>query len=269
VKITLFTSNSPRHLSLAEGLSAIADEVFVVHECVTAFPGQVEDFFRRSEVMQRYFGRVVAAEQTVFGQARFLPDNVRQLPLRMGDLSLMPMERLGAALESDLFVVFGASYIRGPLIDHLVSRDALNIHMGLSPWYRGSSCNFWALNDGRPDLVGATIHRLSRGLDSGDMLYHARPPIEAVDPFVFGMKAVKAAHDSLIERIASGEIAAMAPVVQDRGQELRYTRNRDFDDAAAEAYLAAAPTPEGLKRVLETAPPMPFLRLHQPAPLDS
>jgi len=99
VKITLFTSNSPRHLSLAEGLSAIADEVFVVHECVTAFPGQVEDFFRRSEVMQRYFGRVVAAEQTVFGQARFLPDNVRQLPLRMGDLSLMPMERLGAALE--------------------------------------------------------------------------------------------------------------------------------------------------------------------------
>ena len=130
MKITLFTSNSPRHLSLAEGLAGIADEVFVFHECVTAFPGQVEDFFRRSEVMQRYFGRVVEAEQTVFGQARFLPDNVRQLPLRMGDLSLMPMERLGAALESDVFVVFGASYIRGPLIDHLVSRDALNIHMG-------------------------------------------------------------------------------------------------------------------------------------------
>ena len=161
----------------------------------------------------------------------------------------------------------------GVLAEHRWTREHAGLfdvsHMGLSPWYRGSSCNFWALNDGRPDLVGATIHRLSRGLDSGDMLYHARPPVEATDPFVFGMKAVKAAHDSLIERIASGEIATMTPVVQDRGQELRYTRNRDFDDAAAEAYLAAAPTPEGLKRALETAPPMPFLRLHQPAPLDS
>ena len=68
---------------------------------------------------------------------------------------------------------------------------------------------------------------------------------------------------------ASGEIRAMTPVVQDQGQELRYTRNRDFDDAVAEAYLAAAPTPEALKRTLETAPSMPFLRLHQPVPLDS
>ena len=93
MKIALFTSNSPRHLSLAEGLAAIADEVLVVHECVTAFPGEVEDFFRRSDVMQSYFARVVAAERTVFGQARFLPANVRQLPPSPRSLGRRPNGR--------------------------------------------------------------------------------------------------------------------------------------------------------------------------------
>ena len=44
--------------------------------------------------------------------------------------------------------------------------------MGISPYYRGTDCNFWALYDGNPHLVGATIHYLSEGLDSGDIAYH-------------------------------------------------------------------------------------------------
>src|SRR5690606_39404976 len=74
----------------------------------------------------------------------------------------LPIYVLADALDSDVYVVFGASYIRGPLIDYLVARGAINIHMGVSPYYRGSSCNFWALYDGRPEYVGATIHKLSR-----------------------------------------------------------------------------------------------------------
>ena len=30
--------------------------------------------------------------------------------------------------------------------------------MGVSPYYRGCDCNFWALYDNNPHLVGATIH---------------------------------------------------------------------------------------------------------------
>lgn len=45
--------------------------------------------------------------------------------------------------------------------------------MGLSPYYRGTDCNFWALYDKKPQYVGATIHLLSKGIDSGPTLYHA------------------------------------------------------------------------------------------------
>jgi hypothetical protein len=243
MRITVFTSNQPRHLALVEALRGVAEEVWSVHECNTVFPGQVPDFFRHTPTMQSYMGRVMAAEREVFGTVRFLPDGARAMPLRMGDLNRIPLENFGAALDADLFVVFGASYIKGPLIDHLVERRALNIHMGLSPFYRGSSCNFWALHDGRPEYVGATIHLLTRGLDSGAMLRHAVPAAGDTDPFVLGMRAVKAAHEALVDSIRRGELDRLAPVAQEKAQELRYSRHAEFTDEVAQAYLEAAPSP--------------------------
>ena len=49
--------------------------------------------------------------------------------------------------------------------------------MGVSPYYRGTSCNFWAIYDDNPSYVGSTIHLLSKGLDSGDILFHCIPLI--------------------------------------------------------------------------------------------
>lgn len=250
MKITVFTSNQPRHIALAETLASVADEVFVVLESNTVFPGEIPDFFRKSPVMQEYMSRVTGAERAVFGPVRPLPARTRAMALRMGDVSRVPLDAFGPALDADLFVVFGASYIKGPLIDHLVARRALNIHMGVSPFYRGSSCNFWALHDGRPDYVGGTIHLLSKGLDSGAMLRHAVPGPDAVDPFLLGMLGVRAAHEALLESIRAGELDALTPVTQDKSLEMRYSRHAEFTDEVAQAYLASAPTPEAIGAAL-------------------
>jgi hypothetical protein len=161
---------------------------------------------------------------------------------------------LEPALHSDFYVVFGASYIRSPLVEFLVENRTLNIHMGVSPYYRGSSCNFWALYDDNPGLVGSTIHLLSKGLDSGAMFFHAMPKPEAVDPFVFGMRAVKAAHVSLAESIATGEIRRLEPVGQDRKLEVRYTRNADFTDDVAREYLSRNRDAAWVGAMLERCP---------------
>jgi hypothetical protein len=242
MSVAVFTSNQPRHLSLIRSLARVFDTVYAVMECNTVFPGQVADFFRKSDIMQDYFGRVMAAETQVFGSIEFLPANVRVLALKMGDASQVPVSTFAPVLDADHSVVFGASYLKGPLCDRLVERGALNIHMGVSPYYRGSSCNFWALDDRRPDMVGATIHKLSKGLDSGAMYYHAFPRPQVADPFVWGMLSVRAAHDSLVEALASNALADMVPVEQDRSREIRYTRNADFTDSVAAAYLRNMPT---------------------------
>lgn len=251
MNITVFTSNQPRHISLVNSLAAISDRVFAIQECNTVFPGEVKDFFDNSDVMHTYFQHVRDAEREVFGSVSFLSGNVDHLALKSGDLNRISQEILSPALKSDVFVVFGASYIKGWLIDYLIDHKAINIHMGVSPYYRGSSCNFWAAYDGHPDLVGATIHLLGKGLDSGNMLYHALPKAEAVDPFVLGMKAVKVAHESLVERIASKEIFTYESVIQDKSKEYRYTRNADFTDDVAKKYLDSLLSPEQLKVKLQ------------------
>ena len=44
MKITLFSSNQPRHLSLVKQLAKIADEIYFIIEVNTVFPGQLDDF---------------------------------------------------------------------------------------------------------------------------------------------------------------------------------------------------------------------------------
>lgn len=245
MKITVFTNNQPRHLSLIVDLAIIAEEVYAVIEANTLFPGKVPDFYRRSEIMQRYFAKVISAEEEVFGTARFLPKNVQSLTLKEGDLNMLDIKILKACLQSDEYIVFGASYIKEPLIDFLISQRAYNIHMGTSPYYRGSSCNFWASYDGNYDYVGATIHLLSKGLDSGPMLFHAFPE-NTDEPFLLGMKAVKSAHQGLIEHLKQGALKNIEAIPQDKSLEIKYTRNTDFTDNVAWDYLNNLPSAQKL-----------------------
>jgi hypothetical protein len=259
MNITVFTGNQPRHISLIEALGRVADQVYAVEECNTIFPGRVDDFHRKPDVMKTYFSRVQGAEAEVFGRPRFPSAPVRQFCMKAGDLSLVDLSSFKEALRADLFVVFGASYIKGPLADALIERRALNIHMGVSPYYRGSACNFWALRDGRPDLVGATVHRLSKGLDSGPMLFHSFPPAEPVSGFVLGMKAVRSAHEGLIHYLKNDRLASMAPLPQDRTLEIRYSRNSEFTDEVASDYLDREPSAESIWGALKNRDMSKFL----------
>jgi methionyl-tRNA formyltransferase len=174
------------------------------------------------------------------------------MSLYMGDASFLPLEAFGDALNSDVFVVFGASYLKGALVDFLVERKCINIHMGVSPYYRGSACNFWALADRRPELVGATIHFLSKGLDSGPILFHAMPAPRCEDGFMLGMRAVQAANQALADRISARSILSVSGIPQDRSRELRYSRSREFTAEIADDYMRSMLGAEELQRRIKS-----------------
>jgi len=257
-KITIFTSNQPRHLHLIRLLSEIAETVYVIQECNTVFPGQTQDFFNKSDTMKEYFGHVMKAEADVFWEGLgFVPKNVKTLSIKMGDLNGFNNTFFREALFSDYFITFGCSYIKGKLADFLVRNRCINIHMGISPYYRGSSTNFWPMLAGDYHLVGATIHELSHGLDSGDILFHVLPPCQAHgpwlhDPWLMGMKCVKWAHEAVRDMLQRNELRFMEAVKQDKTQQIKYTRNRDFTDEIARQYLDNLPTQEAIKRDLES-----------------
>jgi hypothetical protein len=260
MKITVFTSNQPRHVAYVSQLAAIADSVYVVMESNTVFPGRVKDFFGNSEVMQEYFTNVVASERRVFGGLAFTPPNVEVLALKAGDLNFLDRSDLEPALESDYYLVFGSSFIKGWLIDELVDNRAVNIHMGLSPYYRGSSCNFWAMYDGLPSFVGATAHMLSRGLDSGPILFHTRPHFSGQTAFDFTMEAVLTVQRRIVEEIEAGGLLTRESVAQDLDKEIRYSRNDEFTDSVAHEYLTRSHSPNEIAVLLQESL-QPELRL--------
>lgn len=236
MKITLFTSNQPRHIALAKELSKVCDKLYCIQECNTVFPGIRDDFYKKTELMQSYFNSVMKAENLIFGDIQFSRTNVSTLSIKLGDLNKLSQDQLKKALDSDYYIVFGASFIKGWLIDHLVKNKAINIHMGLSPFYRGSSCNFWALYDENPNYVGATIHRLTKGLDSGPMLYHCLPGKDWNNLFEYTMLSVKSAHFSLLKRITDSSINSIKSIAQDRKKEIRYSKNIEFNDQVLENF---------------------------------
>ena len=238
MKITLFTSNKNRHNYLINLLSEISDELWVIQECDTIFAGIVPGHYQVSPIIKKYFESVNNVQSHLFGNSYVnnKKKNIKILPILSGDLNQCSMNLLSDFLKSDVYVVFGSSYIKGELADFLVKQKAINIHAGVSPYYRGTDCNFWALYDNNPHLVGTTIHLLSKGLDNGPMLYHAMSNLKS-NPFEYTMSTIKSAFHSIVERIKDGSIFTIKPLIQDKVKEVRYTKKDDFSEDVVKKYF--------------------------------
>lgn len=83
-------------------------------------------------------------------------------------------------LEPDVIAVCGASILKTELLS-IPTHGVLNLHGGLSQFYRGLFTTDWAIHNGGPEYVGATVHFVSEGVDDGDVVYQGRPDIAADD----------------------------------------------------------------------------------------
>ena len=231
--VTVFTRDSARHIALVNKLATITS---AVHAVIESSPPLV-NAPPKSPVMTEYFSRVQQAEDHIFGSGITLDSRVNTQLIATGQLNQLTPQQLQAALETDYVVVFGSSYIKGWLADALIAKNAVNLHMGISPQYRGSACNFWALFDNNPQFVGATIHRLAKSLDTGSVIQHVRPKFTGQNLFHFSMQAVATGHDALAALILNNKLQTVIPEPQDQKLEIRYSKNADFTDEVAASFL--------------------------------
>jgi len=234
MNITLITSDQIRHNYLVNLLSNIATKLNVIQEKKTFFSNQN----KISNLMKNYFLKVDDAQKKVFGNAAIdkKNKNIRLLSLENKELEKCSLNSLSDFLNNDIFIVFGSSFIKKDLVNFLIDHKALNIHLGISPYYRGTDCNFWALFDNNPHLVGATIHLLSKGLDSGQILYHALSEIKE-DPFIYTMSAVKSAFESIAQKIENKTIFEHTPEIQDKSKEIKYSKKNEFNDEIIKKFF--------------------------------
>ncbi len=154
-------------------------------------------------------------------------------------------------INPDIIVLFGSSIIRDPLLSFYNNR-IINIHLGLSPYYRGTATNFWPLVHNKPECVGATIHLAVASVDAGAILAQARPDIKVNDSvhdigcktIIAGAHAMARAIESYVnketegtiqtkEQLACGELLKRTDFDEEALKEL----SAQFEDGMVERYM--------------------------------
>ncbi len=85
-------------------------------------------------------------------------------------------------IEPALVVVNGTRILSGELLES-IAVPVINMHMGITPCYRGVHGGYWAIAEGRHDLVGTTVHMVDAGVDTGRVLGRAFFSVTASDNF--------------------------------------------------------------------------------------
>ncbi|MCG1008440.1 hypothetical protein J4760_00085 [Salinicoccus sp. ID82-1] len=79
------------------------------------------------------------------------------------------MKRRIKEVDPDLIIINGTPIIKEDILSATEARF-INIHVGITPKYRGVHGAYWALYNNDDDLVGVTTHFVDKGIDSGEVL---------------------------------------------------------------------------------------------------
>ena len=216
LRVLLLCGRSPRHLYVANALCEAADVQAIVQETGTEWSGKkILRKFRPDNLLRktwrwlrdrrRYTGNQEG--KFFFGeQAPRLahPELICEVP----HINHPEVLRLAREMQPDLIAVFGTSLLRGELLNQ-GRMGIVNLHGGLSPEYRGADCTFWALYNGEPEKIGCTLHYINAGIDTGKLIAHICPAVQADDDeltlFWRGVRESAAAYAELMGRLAQGE----------------------------------------------------------------
>jgi folate-dependent phosphoribosylglycinamide formyltransferase PurN len=106
-----------------------------------------------------------------------------------------------------------------------VDTPFINMHAGITPQYRGVHGGYWALVEGRPDLVGTTVHFVDPGIDTGAVIAQATFDVEPEDSFVsYPYLHIAAGIDALVgavQQALRGERSQSPPLWPDGPSVLR------------------------------------------------
>ena len=83
-------------------------------------------------------------------------------------------------INPDLIISYGCSIIKKPIITKF-KKKFINIHLGLSPYYRGSATNFWPLVNNEPQFLGVSFLKIDDGVDTGSIIHQIRPDLQSKD----------------------------------------------------------------------------------------
>ena len=134
-------------------------------------------------------------------------------------------------LEVDLVITFGCSIIKTPLLE-IFNRKILGIHLGLSPYYRGSGTNFFPFVNNELGAVGYTLMSLNEGVDTGDIIHQSYADMIYGDSIhTVGTRLMRKMFSDIanITHLENLKLEFDSAIKQPYMRDSKIYRKRDFD----------------------------------------
>jgi len=182
MRILVITGSHRRHAWFVAGLAdrfEVAGIVAMPREgAVPEAPSGTSPHDRVN--FDRHFRLRDEVEAAVFGDERQRMEALPTLHIARDELNSVRVADYVRSVGAAACVVFGADILRDPVMS-VLPRLTINVHLGLSPWYRGTATLFWPFYNLEPHWAGATLHRVTGQVDAGPILMTCHPRLEAGD----------------------------------------------------------------------------------------
>lgn len=196
----VFSGSHSRHLYVLSRIVDLFDDVLIIlmeREDLIPSPDDnldpldrsnfIRHFRDRKEVEIRQYGEL--APNMIYGSKSYISVSPDQL-------NSLDTAKLVSNFDADYCFIFGTNLILDPVLSVLPEK-AINLHLGLSPWYRGSATLFWPFYFLEPQFAGYTFHYVSAKPDAGQILHQGCPKLVAGDGIHdVGARCVIAAAES-------------------------------------------------------------------------
>jgi hypothetical protein len=238
-KIIILTGNELRHTFFRKNIAA-SDKIKVLNSYCE---GDENSFLNRvkkednNDLREKHLTARMRSEMDFF--SAFIgstEDNSHPVFIPKGKINEPEIFENIIAAAPDLIVAYGCSLIKEPLLIAFKGRF-LNIHLGLSPYYRGAGTNYWPLVNNEPEYVGATFMHINAGVDTGEIIHQMRAKIVWGDtPVQIGNRLIT--EMSVVCRdiiINFGNLAKMPQLLQP--PIAKYYKEKDYsEDSVAALY---------------------------------
>lgn len=207
MSVVFVCGSHPRHAYVARALSRTGLLAGIVREKREDFipepPSELDDDLR--ELFIHHFKERDRVEAKVFGDAQW--PNVLIQEVERTELNADSTIKFLKDLKPQLIISYGCHKLTDDFISQ-ASKDAWNIHGGLSPQYKGAITHFWPSFMLEPQMTGMTVHKLTQDLDAGDVVHQCVAPLVKGDQLhrlaARAVEEIAKELPTLIDRLMSG-----------------------------------------------------------------
>ena len=195
MNVVILTRNEPSHKYFRLFISNFSEINVIASFCETnekSLENRLKANPNSSNLENLHVYARKQSEIDFFGESiNYLPEKSNPKFINKGGINNKEIVEEIINIDADLLVCYGSSLIRSELIK-VYKGKFLNVHLGLSPYYRGSGTNIWPLINDEPDRVGATFMHIDEGIDTGTIIHQIKADFFLGDnPHTLGNRLIK------------------------------------------------------------------------------